>query len=88
MPAPSPAQPGQLLTGREIQVVIGMANGLGNLQIAAALGLTIATIKTHSSRIYRKLGARDRAHAVGLAIVTRQLPPRYVQVVVTPDPGP
>ncbi|GAA1164314.1 DNA-binding NarL/FixJ family response regulator [Kitasatospora gansuensis] len=86
MTSPAPAEPGQPLTGREIQVITGMANGEENRQIAERLGLSVNTVKSHSSRIYRKLAARDRAHAVGLAIATRQLPPRAVQITAPPQP--
>lgn len=85
MSAPPPARPGQPLTPRELQVVTAMANGHGNAQIADDLGLVVNTIKSHSSRIYRKLGARDRAHAVALAIATRQIAPRRVAIVHPPQ---
>jgi DNA-binding NarL/FixJ family response regulator len=55
------------LTDREIQVVIGMAMGKSNAEIGRRLFLSEDTIKTHARKMFRKLGARDRAHAVSLA---------------------
>lgn len=55
------------LSGREIQALVGMANGMSNGDIGKSLYLSEDTIKTHARRLFRKLGARDRAHAVRLA---------------------
>jgi DNA-binding NarL/FixJ family response regulator len=56
------------LTGREIDVVRLLALGRSNKAVAAALFLTEATVKTHLIRIYRKLGADNRAGAVSEAV--------------------
>ena len=56
------------LTEREREVVRLMADGHSNRSIAESLFLSEATIKTHLVRIYRKLGADNRASAVSEAV--------------------
>lgn len=60
--------PEAVLTGREVEVVRLVAQGLSNRAIATALFLTEATVKTHLIRIYRKLGADNRTSAVSEAV--------------------
>jgi len=52
------------LTEREREVLIGLAHGMSNAEIARALFLGEATIKTHVSNCLAKIGVRDRVHAV------------------------
>lgn len=54
------------LTNREWHVLEGMAQGMHNAEIGKQLFVSEDTIKTHARRLFRKLGARDRAHAVAL----------------------
>jgi DNA-binding NarL/FixJ family response regulator len=60
------ALPGDL-TAREAEVLKLIAAGLSNGEIAAALVVSHATVKTHVNHIFAKTGARDRAQAVRYA---------------------
>ena len=55
------------LTAREAEVLELIAEGTGNLEIAAQLGVSLATVKTHIAEILRKLSAMDRAHATAIS---------------------
>lgn len=55
------------VTDRERDVVAAIVNGLSNDEIAAALFLSRATVKTYLSRLFDKLGVRDRTQLVILA---------------------
>ncbi len=58
------AAPPVQLSMREMQVLTGMSQGKSNAQIGRELYLSEDTIKTHARRLFRKLGAKDRAEAV------------------------
>ncbi|HMO10289.1 MAG TPA: response regulator transcription factor [Actinotalea sp.] len=58
------------LTRRELEVLSGMSHGRSNAQIGAELFLSEDTVKTHARRLFRKLGAADRAQAVAIGLRT------------------
>ena len=68
----SPAQPApaytdpelELLTEREREVLVEIAHGLSNQEIAAKLVISLPTVKTHVAHILQKINARDRVQAV------------------------
>jgi DNA-binding NarL/FixJ family response regulator len=63
-PTPEPVPGLDRLTDRELEVLRLMSRGMSNSEIAAALYLGEATIKTHVGRVLTKLNARDRVQAV------------------------
>ncbi|TCO48838.1 response regulator [Actinocrispum wychmicini] len=75
-PAPSPRL--NSLTEREREVMVLVANGLSNDEIAEKLVLSPATAKTHVSRIMTKLSVRDRAQLVVLAYESGMVKPGWL----------
>ena len=61
-----PMAGGPALSGREVEVLEGMSRGKSNAQIGRELYLSEDTVKTHARRMFRKMGAADRAQAVAL----------------------
>lgn len=61
-------KPAPTLSAREQQVLEALASGLSTAEIADALQLGTETVKTHLSRLYRKLNAADRVQAVVAAM--------------------
>jgi DNA-binding NarL/FixJ family response regulator len=74
-PGQRPAGTLQGVTGREREVLTLIGRGLSNPEIAHALHITMATTKTHVSRLLAKLGARDRAQLVIAAYETGLIQP-------------
>ncbi|MGI5241761.1 response regulator [Dactylosporangium sp. CA-139066] len=77
-PKTQPSRRLEELTPREQEVLVELAGGATNAEIAARLHLGEATVKTHVSRVLTKLGLRDRTAAVVFA---------YEHGVVTPGPS-
>jgi DNA-binding NarL/FixJ family response regulator len=59
---------GAAITKRQQQILQLMSDGHSTAAIAKRLGLSTETVKTHTKRLLARLEARDRAHAVGIAL--------------------
>lgn len=66
------------LTARRRHVLALVANGHTNAQIGRMLGIHERTVNRHLAEIFQALGARDRANAVAIALVTGQLAPQQI----------
>ena len=75
---PRPTSELDVLTDREREVVVKVAGGLSNDEIAGQLHLSPATVRTHVSRAMTKLGARDRTQLVVLAYETGLVRPGWL----------
>ena len=62
------------ITPRELEILELIAQGLSNREIAARVFVSENTVKTHSSRVFDKLGARRRTQAVQLGKELRLIP--------------
>ncbi|MFJ3038530.1 response regulator transcription factor [Streptomyces tendae] len=62
-----PPEPPDGLTARETEVLVLIAEGLNNTQIASRLQVSTATVKTHINNLFAKTGIKDRAQAVRYA---------------------
>ncbi len=75
-PAGLPAQPVEPLTEREEQVLLAVARGLSNSEIASELYITLSTVKTHLASLMMKLAARNRVEIAIWAHQTKRVPGR------------
>jgi DNA-binding NarL/FixJ family response regulator len=76
VPAGRPAaQPISPVTAREEEVLLAVAQGLTNLEIADALHISLSTVKTHLASLMAKLGARNRVEIAMWAYETRRIIP-------------
>lgn len=77
--APAASQLPDGLTPREVEVLGLIGAGLSNTEIAAQLFVSEATVKSHVNHMLPKIGARDRAQAVGYAYRHGLVPPGPVR---------
>jgi DNA-binding NarL/FixJ family response regulator len=75
-PTAPPPQPIAPLTEREEQILIKVARGLSNSEIASQLYITLSTVKTHIASLMTKLDARNRVEIAIWAHQTGRMRPR------------
>ena len=62
------------LSGREVEILLGVARGQTNRRIAASLYISPLTVKTHLQRVYRRLGVESRMEALARALEASDSP--------------
>ncbi|MEO3794478.1 response regulator transcription factor [Nonomuraea sp. B10E15] len=70
-----PAQPVEALTDREEQILLTVARGRTNSEIAAELHISLSTVKSHIASLMTKLGVRNRVEIAMWAYETRRVRP-------------
>jgi DNA-binding NarL/FixJ family response regulator len=70
----APGAPSDLLTPREFDILRLVVAGLPNKEIARRLGIQEVTVKVNLTRIFNRLGARNRAQAAAIAVEMKLLP--------------
>ena len=73
-PGQPPPEPVDALTDREEEVLLHVAQGWTNAEIADALHISLSTVKTHLASLMRKLNARNRVEIAMWAYETRRMP--------------
>ena len=66
------------LSGRELEVLLMVARGMSNQQIAISLHLSEATVKRHLANIYPRIGVSSRGEAVRIALSKEWISPRDI----------
>jgi DNA-binding CsgD family transcriptional regulator len=68
LPVQPPSAPSAELTGREIEVLSCLAEGMSNKQVARSLGISVRTVTVHVSNLLRKTGSASRTEAALWAV--------------------
>ncbi|MFD7835566.1 response regulator transcription factor [Streptomyces sp. NPDC059761] len=76
----------RILTPRRIEILVLAANGHTNLQIAQKLFIGEESVKSHFQVIKRHLGARDRTHAIAIALVRGLIHPHQINLLPPKEP--
>ena len=63
LPSSKPADPAAALSGREREVLLLVAQGMANKQVARQLGISERTVKAHLGNVFRHIGVADRTSA-------------------------
>ena len=69
------------ISGRELEVLLMVARGMSNQQIAISLHLSEATVKRHLANIYPRIGVSSRGEAVRMALSKEWISPRDITEV-------